>query len=554
MPGSILSNCSPRVITVDESCGCTLTRATIRGMTPSDFEAQGVKETGLDKVIANAAEVRATGIPENGLEAILLGAIKQINKPVMDPRNVATQGSVILPFIYRQQRSVINSNYFKVNSGAADPAAGTGSIHPGSWQVVVGQTGSTYSTALDDLDQYFLVGRNAVIEFVAASGSGATPHFKITAVTVVGDGSTAKLTLEPNITSSGWAGLTTLEKSAWQPTGGNLVQLANNVSNYESWCAQDPSENNRKLLAFWLQTSRESHCYNDEYLKALQAPYTSEYWKKFKNLPLAEQRRRQEALARATWVNSIFYGQRINENQTPDTYYDLPTVVDPANTSCVLEYKAQALGFQTQLSDCNRVYDHAGNPLNLDLVFNVGYDLKRAREATGASVDTIDCMTDRFTYGRIMEKMIAFYKAKYGVETTRFYQSGQKLMLDNQIAFEYTVYDIPPEFGGYRLAVFTHKYFDDKLAAFATAHAGMGRTLWMIDWSDFELAIVGSQSVQRKTNVADELYRCVIDINMKYTMLKSTTWTAILADPQRSYIFKNFSDSCANLTTTVCGV
>jgi hypothetical protein len=552
MPGSILSNCNPRVINVTESCGCSLTRASITGFTSADFEAQGYKETGLDKVIANAQEAKAAGIPENALEAILFGAIKQINKPTLDPRSVATSGSVIQPFLYRRQKRVINSNYFKINSGQANPAAGTGNIHPGSWQVVVAPTSSSYATSLDKIDEYFLIGRVVVVEFLLASGNTATGNFKITAVDQISDRSTARLTLEPNYSSGAWAALSALAQSAWQPTAGNLLVLANNVSDYESWCAQDPAENNQKLLLYWFQTTRESHCYNDEYLKALNAPFTSEYFKKFLQLPLTEQRRLQTIKARRAWVNSVFYGDRINEKQQESTYTQLPTVVDPANPSCTLEYKANALGLRTQLLDCSRVYDHQGQPLNLDLVFSVGYDLKRAREATGASVDTIDVMTDRNTAARIAEKMIAYYKAKYSTDTTRFYQPNQKLVFENHVYLDYAIYDLPDL--GYRLAVYTHKYFDDKLAAFDTAQKNRGRVLWMIDWSDFELAVVRSNSAQRKTNEADELYQCVITPVMKYTMLKSTTWTAILEDPLRHYIFENFNDSCPSLTTNVCSV
>lgn len=541
------------MIVVDESCGCTLSRASIVGMTPQAFEDQGFKEVGMDRVIANAREARVAGVAEHTLEALLMGAITPIGKGALNRESIPDQGSVILPYIYRRQKRIINSNYFNVNSGAATPGAGTGSIHTGSWQIVVGQNSSSFSTALTSLSTYFLPGRVILVEYVNASDESKSVSFKITASEAV-TSTTAKLTLEPNVTEAGWAALTTDEKADYQPTAGLATQLANSVSDYESWCHNDPAENTKKLLTYWLQTTRETHCYNDEYLKALNASLTSNYFKQFRQLPLAEQRRLQAEKARKAWFNSVFYGDRITEKQQVETYAQLPTVVDPTNTDCVLEYKANALGLRTILADCNRVYDHQGNPLNLDLLASVGYDIKRSREASGSSVDTIDIMTDRFTAGRIREVMIQFYKEKYGVETTRFYQPNQKLMFENQVALNYTVYQLPEDLGGYNLAVYTHPFFDDKLSAFSTAQKNRGRFIWVIDWSDFKLGIVKSRTVNRKTNEADDIYNCVMQPVVKHYTLSSTTWTTILEDPARHYIIENFSDECPEINTTVCGI
>ena len=55
-------------------------------------------------------------------------------------------------------------------------------------------------------------------------------------------------------------------------------------------------------------------------------------------------------------MRSVWYGQRINENQTPETYMNLPAVTDPEGgrqgsasygSDCVLEYKSNALGLHT---------------------------------------------------------------------------------------------------------------------------------------------------------------------------------------------------------------
>ena len=139
---------------------------------------------------------------------------------------------------------------------------------------------------------------------------------------------------------------------------------------------------------------------------------TSGYFKDFKELPLAEQKRILHTKWTRDWINSVFYGDRINENQTVENYANLPQVVDPNNSGCTLEYKANALGFMPQLNNCGQVLDHQGNPLSLDNLCQVGYNLKRAREATGGIVDRVDFGTDRFTAGMILQIMTQFYKAK----------------------------------------------------------------------------------------------------------------------------------------------
>src|SRR6056300_1487754 len=98
-----------RIIKVDDSTGCTLTNASIKGLTPNEFEALGNKEIDLARVIANSAEAQMLGVQERGLITLLNSSITNI-KPLINKVNVAEQ-SMILPYIQRRQRSVMNANY-----------------------------------------------------------------------------------------------------------------------------------------------------------------------------------------------------------------------------------------------------------------------------------------------------------------------------------------------------------------------------------------------------------------------------------------------------------
>ena len=96
-----------RIVKVDDSTGCTLTNASIKGLTPAEFEALSNKEVDLARVIASSAEAKMLGVQERGLVALLNSSITNI-KPLINRVNISEQ-SIILPYIQRRQRSVINS-------------------------------------------------------------------------------------------------------------------------------------------------------------------------------------------------------------------------------------------------------------------------------------------------------------------------------------------------------------------------------------------------------------------------------------------------------------
>lgn len=553
------SNCEGRIINVSSSAGCTLTRASIQGMTPNDFEAQGFKEIGMDKVYANLREARVAGYRESTLQMLLMSRISNI-KSSLTKTKIPPSESVILPYVSRRQRRNINSNYWSITAGAPTPGAGTGDIPTAAWDLTVTNNPSPLANTLQNLDKYFLPGKYLFVEYSDATTSVAYSNaYKIIAAATVAG--VTKVTVTPNYTRDGWNALTAPQKLVFQiggVNGGNAAAGtigylgANSVSDFESWKGQDVAENTNSLIHFWLQTSRLVFEYNDQYLEALDAALTSNYFKLFRQLPLAEQKRIQQAKFDRDMMNSAFYGQQISEKQNVETYNQLDQVVDPANPNCVLEYKANALGFKTLLSNCGRVLDHQGNPLNLDSLFNTLYYIARAREADGTQVEVIDIGTDKDTSGMILDIMVQYYKAKHGVNYTRFYQPDQALKFNDEVMLKYNLYQLPPEFGGYSFAVYTDRFWDDKLAAMGGANRG--RTLWILDWSDIELGVAATNSRMTMTNIADQLYNYVIKPNIKHVSLNSMTWSAIIEDPNRHYIVENFSNACPKLTVAGCNV
>lgn len=551
------TNCGARYVAVADSQGGAITRASFEGMTPAVFEAQGMKEVYFDRVIANSAEAVAAGYQEKFLESLLKSRMFAA-KGQLARKQVGNE-SLILPFIYRRQKRHINSNYWQVVTGAVSPGAGSNGLHPGAWDLTVRNNQSKYGTALTSIERYFLPGRYVLVETVDATTKAAISSvFKVITKVNADSGSEAraKITLEPNVTADGWNGYTTALKAPWQPTAGLVLSMANSVSDYESWCHNDPSENNRKLLTYWPQRTRETHRVNSEYLKAFMGgSFASEYWKQFRQLPLAEQRRQQQANAFKSKMNTWFFGQRISELQDVETYDQLPQVVDPLNPDTVIEYKATSIGFEQQLINCGRYSDMAGAKLDLLDLFSVSYDMKRARESSGMTVDRIEWGTNRTNAGRIFQVMNTFFKSYYGYEVTRFMQMNQKLMHDKQVMLNYDVYEIPSEFGGFELVIWHDDYFSDKMLTHTdTDQVNRQNSMWAYDFSDIQIAVTDSNSVQRvhPDPTVDRLYSCIMTATKDTIIMKSEATAPIIEDPLRHYVIKNFKSDCPLLVANPC--
>lgn len=557
--------CLPRVISVTSSCGCTLTAASIKGMTPGEMENLSNKEIDLARVIANAAEAKALGVQERGLATLLRSSVKDI-KPALQKKSIDEQ-SIILPYIQRRQRSVINANYFNAEAGIATPGAGTGAIPASAWDLTVNLGNSPWKSPLTNIERYFLPGSTLIVLTWASdvNKTARTLQFTVYASVNANSGGVqkAKITIYPNVSSAAWAGFTSPQKLVYQPTFGVVQTGANNVADRESWCYNQPADLSQKIIVNWIQTTRESRCITESYKKMLDLIMqgkVNEYQRGFVNMPLADQNKRQAQLSEDAWMRSVWYNQRINELQEPETYDQLPTVTDVEDTNCVHGYKANALGLRTMLTDCQRVVDNSAGTLSLDYIFDQIYYLKRNREADGDSVSVIDVMTDRLTAMQINDVMSKYYKARYGWDTTRFAKIGEKITHDGLVMFNYNLYDIPDS--GLQLAVFWDPFFDDMLAATpsnvgaATDFKSRNRQLWFIDWSDVSIGIAGTMSVTRKqpdpeTNV---LYKCVMQANPTEYNLRSTKWTTMLDRPARHLLIENFNGNCPNVTAHGCTV
>jgi len=612
---SAVGNCTPRHIIVDDAKGCSLTRADIVAFKRSDFEDQASKEVGMDRIIAQTTEARLAGMHEKSLYDLLLS-----RHVALGEKSGGGSQSVIAPFTLVPRRNTLNFNYFQVESQSVAVSSGAFSaltitdIKPGVVHTTYGiipksaivftvnagtdvqPGGGTHAlektnfnkSQVANLEQYFHPG--AYVNVMAngqSMGTNFSGNDKVANYVQYrvyfaenansGTDQKARVVMAPSDYAQGavgdaietlWDALNAAGKAdaGYELATGTGMIMGNSVSDYEKWCHQGPAVNDLTLIEYWQQTQRWTHQYNEEYLKALQAPLTSEYFKKFRQLPLAQQRKQQEAYQQNAFMNSVFYGQRINAKQAVETYTSLPTVIDPnagstapwqtglggCTSAPTIEYKSNTLGIRTQLNDCSRTWDNEGAALNLDILFETIYMLKRERENSGGSVDTIDAMTDRFTSAKIRDLMTKYYKAKYSSDLTLFMQPKQQVTFNGQVVFEYNKYDLPDQ--GVSLAVFTDTFFDDKLGATlsvtdgSTVNRNIGRQLWLIDWSDIQINVLKTASVKRQTNTADDLYNCVIQPNVSHYQLNSKTYEVRVGNTNRHALVENFSDASPSVS------
>lgn len=562
--------CLGRTVAIDSSCGCTLTRMTIRGLSPADIVNFGNTEIDLARVILQAREAKILGVPERGLNMLLKGKIQNI-KPAMVIQKIGEQ-SIIQPYILRPQQSFINDNYFKIESGTPTPGRGTGDIPASAWNVTVVLGGAWINDGgISALEQSFVVGSTVIIHTWdnVTTKTALTLQFTILTSVNADAGGTFKatITLVPNLTAAEWAALTPAEKAVYSPAFGMLQTAANNVDDREAYCNQQRADLNRRVIANWFQTTRGVVCSQMSYEEVLEKILSGDvnaYLKGFKFLSLAEQEKQKMARQEREKMNSWMYGQIINGHQQTDysEWSQLPAVNDPIDTTCQLGVKANALGFFTLLNNCNRVIDLGGAALSIDYIINtVLYPLRRQRQADGDKIDVIDSMTNRYMASKILQTMSHYYQAKYGITTTRYFEVNQKITHDNIVFFNYNVYDI--EEAGVQWAVFVDDYFNDFVDSFNTPIIGWdfrirANSIWFIDWSDVSIGLLKTNQVTRKWPSVDpvtaEVYKCVMQPNPSTYRLSSETFTPMLDRPNRHLIIHNMSFECPTVADTACTV
>lgn len=542
--------CNLTLMKLDDPCGCAITKCSLYDLDCEALKNRDWYEEGLARTYAQVREGRICGVPEDSLTTLLLSRLttpKTISAVTGIPLD---QWSMVAPYFEIPYKGVINANHFVLEDGVVGAN--------GLMTFTIKNSSSQWATDLPYLERYFIAGYFLAVHYVDGDNIGRNVVFKIVSSANGDSGGTNKATVvcQAPYSVAGWAALSAAAKAVYKPTHGMVELLANNISDLTSHCTNKAANINWKWRDFWWQTIRSTFCITDEYIKVMASPLLSDFQKRFRMKSVAEMRKEHAIQEERQWWNTVFWQTKLSELQTKADYRSLTPIYDPADDTCALEYPSTTEGIFPQLDGCSIPVDLETAALDLDAVLTKSEYLARYRgQKTGESVNRVEWLTDRTTANNIRQVYGPYMKAKYGLDNVNlYYQPGQKM--------EYTVNNATKQVWNYdlylfrenglELAVMSHRALDDRLLATPTADKSSARFFMAIDWTDIDLVQGWNHSVVRKTNEADELYKCVIEIPKAKYFLKSQRLAVVLNDPNRHMVYHNFSDNCPTLTSTGC--
>jgi hypothetical protein len=538
-------------------------------LTPSqlvDLFKPGSLFADMDAWFRTSFEMKACGTKTNGLYDWLMSSARPMAH-LVGYEKIDRGPSLLHPFVLGRQDSVINKDYWAVVNGVANsgytgdtPATVVGTIGAGpltAAQKALGAAGDRVVRVVTrygfDLDAKWFVSTDRVSVWGrAGNGQSTRGQWKVIAAAA----NTAMTYVDVLIKSEN-AGSSTPYDVA--PTGGVLLALSNNVNDIESWCNNRPTQDPRKRVPFWYQTSRRTRCVDSEYQKVFaRLMESNEYFRAFGDLPMAERNRQDEEEYQRRWVNTFFFGKAINANQTLALYQSLDQIltvagstVDPGLSGKVIAYRAHMVGVYEQMRACGRVKDLQNNKLNFYEFLDEIYNIYRSRKSAGKDTSSIDVYTDSVTGANFETAVINYYKAEYGDILRIIIEKGA-----NALGFNWRTYEFKrPQ--GVKVNIIVHEFFDDLVNASDVENvASTGRFMMILDLgkpsgSRGGTIYPGTIKSNSKTHTLGELeklaaldptYSCVMENVTETIALHSDTMTAVVECPSHSLIIEGIFD------------
>lgn len=411
--------CSVVSSTSYDTCG-TFTRSSLDYLTPADLEAlytTAGKWHEMDAWFKHAIEMKACGTPTVSMYEWIMGNSKLGKSKLINSQKTSPSMSLMQPWIWGRQSSVLNTNSWFINGGGAQntyTAGVTGPLTVGD--LATGVAGDRYSRIQSrygvDLDQK-IFNPGTVIHVLSRSGSFVEDgQWMVLASALATDGTYVDVLLRSQNGGSAAPYDAT-------PNAGLVIVGRNNVADVEKWCYNMPNWDPRKRVPFWFQTSRRSRCVDSEYMKAFTRLRNggNAAFAEFGDLDLAERNKQDEVEDRKRFVHDFFFNKPISANQTLSSWESLEDIqtptgfsVDPGTGGKVMGKRANFIGVVEQLRRCDRVRDLTGQKLNFYELLDELYRIKRAREANGRKVTDIDIWTDSVTAANLETAFLQYWK------------------------------------------------------------------------------------------------------------------------------------------------
>lgn len=529
---TIFEKCTPAIGSDLVRCG-SVTMCNLRVPTKAELPTLFADEDGnfrlMSALFYQDYEAKACQARQNGMYDLIRA--NQVNMSRRMPSEYLGKGIyMIRPFLMIGRKNLINNYYWTVSGGVANGD---------NWQVDV----ESQSNIPVDV-RWFMTDQRVFIEGMTAGGSTTQTAWKVVSATVVA--SKVRVILASQNANS------FLPAARLQfPVIGVLQRGTPNKSNYESWCEQPPGLNTNSLTPSWIETTRHVLCNDDLYEMFHQALRDDNpYWERFGDIESVELNKQlsedwQSNFVNQWWNGKAEVGQNLDDWQTQLQQITVATSSSlylPNEGRCV-GYRANAIGVYEQMVQCGRVFDQQGRVLNLQEFFEALYQLMRVRKGQGQTVKRIDIMTDSFYKKQFQQAMVRYFNTT----SEGLIRFTKELGGSNTLGFDFDVYKL--DYPSVEIALISHEYFDDRVAARRAAGLGNGRFLWVVDFADIITGILASDRVVNTSGTlaevakVDATIRCTMAIPKMVTTLTSQTWTTFVQCPGSHLLLDNLSEA-----------
>lgn len=538
-----------------DTCG-TFTRSSLKYLTPAELEALYVTDGAwheMDAMFKHSIEMKACGTPVVSLYDWIMGNTRNGKGSLWHSQKISQSVSLMNPYILGRQSSVLNTEYWYIETGGAQSgytAESTGPLTSGDLsEGVAGDRWIRVKTRYGvDMDAKLFNPRTHIHILSRSASFVEVGMWKVLASALADDGSYVDVLVESmNAGSSAPFDAT--------PTAGLITIGTNNVNDYEKWCYNLPNWDPKKYVPFWIQTMRYARCVDSEYMKAFARLRNggNEAFRAFGDLDLAERNRQDEMTRKKRFVWDFFLNKPISAAQTLGTWMlpengggleDIVTPsgfsVDPGTGGKVMGKRANFIGIVEQLRACDRVKDLTGAPLNLRELLDEIYRIKRAREANGKKVTDIDIWTDSVMAVRLHTAFLQYWKDE-SLQMGSINIEAPKPGENAELGIAWTSYRVLRP-SGVRINVLVDNFFDDfRDANAAESQEAVGSVMAILDlggsiyWapikSNRKVFTVGK--IQDLARI-DKDWKCVMESVEQEQTLISETGTAIVECPQES--------------------
>jgi hypothetical protein len=556
------TSCLPAIRTNVATCG-SVTICDVAIPAPDELDGIFVKsgDYRLNEALfhyqleANMCQARQSNL-FNFLVASSLNLSKKISLDKLNSGLLA-----IKPYVMIKRKGEVDNNNWRAHNGFACDVGG-GANGAGAYWSLDFISGTNIPANVG----WFNAGERIFIRGITANGTSTNTAWLVISSSVIG--SDVRVVLQSQNTNSNLAAARLAA-----PVGGVAVLGTANISDFESWCHQEPGLINTTYEPYWTETVRASSCQEELYdqwreqIMAGNAMYRELY-----DLDTISYNRQMAESWKRRWMNTIFYSKAL-ANQT---LHDMASLADidailwdwteetgEGRTSywaktdahrCVGK-KANVVGMYEQMAKCERVRDMQGLPINLPALFREFFKIKRIREATGHPNPRVFELFMPESYMVAWQTALLSYFKGRSLDMMRLNENLAANVEQSPMGFRYRKFQL--DYPDIELRLVTDNYFSDEMAEFeaqATALgagyeglANVGRKVWLMDWSNTYVGIIGTDRITHRSGdiqtlaAVDPSYMCVMKVPRKTVTLTSTQYTVVVECPAAGLILENMS-------------